>query len=244
MIDPLGTEVIAFDGDDTLWHSEVHFQAVQDRLRTLAAPWLDTEELDRRLLATERANLTRYGYGVKSFALSSLEVLLDASDGDLPGPAIAELLTMAKGLLDHPVELLDGVVETLDALAGRVRLVLITKGDLYHQWCKIEASGLGPRFETTEVVHEKDRATYRRILDELGIAPDRFLMVGNSPRSDILPVLELGAHAVQIPYAVTWAHEHHEGDAHWPVLASIRDVIPYASALSPAAPPPSSPERR
>ncbi len=228
-------EVIAFDGDDTLWHSEVHFQAVQDRLRALAAPWLGPDELDRRLLATERANLTRYGYGVKSFALSSLEVLLDASDGDLPGPAIAELLTMAKGLLDHPVELLDGVIDTLDALSGRVRLVLVTKGDLFHQWCKIEASGLGPRFETTEVVHEKDPATYRRILDQLGVVPDRFLMVGNSPRSDILPVLDLGARAVQVPYEVTWAHEHHEGEAHWPVLASIRDVVAYATGVPPGS---------
>ena len=228
-------EVIAFDGDDTLWHSEVHFQAVQDRLRVLAAPWLGPDELDRRLLATERANLTRYGYGVKSLALSSLEVLHDASDGDLPGPAIAELLTMAKGLLDHPVELLDGVIDTLDALSGRVRLVLVTKGDLFHQWCKIEASGLGPRFETTEVVHEKDPATYRRILDQLGVAPDRFLMVGNSPRSDILPVLDLGARAVQVPYEVTWAHEHHEGEAHWPVLASIRDVVAYATGVPPGS---------
>lgn len=235
MAEPESPEVIAFDGDDTLWHSEVHFQAVQDRLRALAAPWLGTDELDRRLLATERANLTRYGYGVKSFALSSLEVLLDASDGDLPGPAIAELLTMAKELLDHPVELLDGVVDTLDALAGRVRLVLVTKGDLFHQWCKIEASGLGPRFETTEVVHEKDPATYRRILDQLGVAPDRFLMVGNSPRSDILPVLDLGARAVQVPYEVTWAHEHHEGEAHWPVLASIRDVVAYATGVPPGS---------
>ena len=229
--------VIAFDGDDTLWHSEVHFQAVQDRLRALAAPWLGAEELDRRLLATERANLTHYGYGVKSFALSSLEVLLDASDGVLPGPAIAELLTMAKELLDHPVDLLDGVVETLDALAGRVRLVLITKGDLYHQWCKIEASGLGPRFERTEVVHEKDAATYQRILRELGVAPERFLMIGNSARSDILPVLELGAQAIQIPYEVTWAHEHHDGAVHWPVLESIRAVLPYVSD-------PASAERR
>lgn len=220
-------EVIAFDGDDTLWHSEVHFQSVQNRLRALAAPWLAPGELDRRLLATERANLTRYGYGVKSFALSSLEVLLDASDGDLPGPAIAELLTMAKELLDHPVELLDGVVETLDGLAGRVRLVLITKGDLFHQWCKVEASDLGPRFERIEVVPEKDPATYRRIMTELGVRPERFLMVGNSVRSDILPVLELGAHAVQIPYEVTWAHEHHDGEAHWPVVESIRAVSAY-----------------
>jgi putative hydrolase of the HAD superfamily len=231
MTEPDPPRVIAFDGDDTLWHSEVHFQAVQDRLRALAAPWLSGDELDRRLLATERTNLTHYGYGVKSFALSSLEVLLDATDGDLPGPAIAELLGMAKELLDHPVELLDGVVETLDALAGRVRLVLITKGDLYHQWCKIEASGLGPRFERTEVVHEKDPATYRRILTELDVDPQRFLMVGNSARSDILPVLELGAQAVQIPYEVTWAHEHHDGAPHWPVLERIGDVLAYASAL-------------
>ena len=227
MIEPAPPLVIAFDGDDTLWHSEVHFQAVQDRLRALAAPWLSGEELDRRLLATERANLTRYGYGVKSFTLSSLEVLLDASDGDLPGPAIGELLGMAKELLDHPVELLDGVVETLDSLAGRVRLVLITKGDLFHQWCKIEASGLGPRFERTEVVPEKDPDTYRRIVTELQIDPGRFLMVGNSARSDILPVLELGGQAVQIPYEVTWAHEHHDDEAHWPVLEEIGEVLSY-----------------
>ncbi len=233
MTEPVRPEVIAFDGDDTLWHSEVHFQAVQDRLRDLAAPWLGPDELDRRLLATERANLTHYGYGVKSFALSSLEVLLDASDGDLPGPAIAELLTMAKELLDHPVDLLDGVVETLDALAGRVRLVLITKGDLFHQWCKIEASGLGPRFERTEVVHEKNPATYQRVLRELAVDPDGFLMVGNSARSDILPVLELGGQAVQIPYEVTWAHEHHDEDAHWPVLESIGEVLPYVSGTPP-----------
>ena len=156
-----------------------------------------------------------------------LEVLLDASDGDLPGPAIGELLGMAKELLDHPVELLDGVVETLDSLAGRVRLVLITKGDLFHQWCKIEASGLGPRFERTEVVPEKDPDTYRRIVTELQIDPGRFLMVGNSARSDILPVLELGGQAVQIPYEVTWAHEHHDDEAHWPVLEEIGEVLSY-----------------
>ncbi len=216
--------VVAFDGDDTLWHSEVHFQAVQDRLRAVAEPWIPGDELDRRLLETERTNLTRYGYGVKSFALSSLEVLLDASDGDLPGDAIAELLTMAKDLLDHPVDLLEGVADTLDTLAGRVRLALVTKGDLYHQWCKIEASGLGPRFDVLEVVHEKDPATYRRIIGDLEVSADEFLMVGNSARSDILPVLEIGGRALQVPYDVTWAHEHHDGQADWPVLESIRDV--------------------
>jgi putative hydrolase of the HAD superfamily len=203
---------VAFDADDTLWHSESIFEETHGRLRALLAPWVESEALDRTLLDTEGRNLKTFGYGVKGFTLSMIETAIDLTGGRIPAADIRTILDLGKAMMDHPVELLDGVVETLDALApeaeaGRIRLMVVTKGDLFHQESKVARSGLAERFERIEIVAEKDEATYRRILQRSGTAPEDFLMIGNSMRSDILPVLDLGGRAVHIPYRITWAHE-------------------------------------
>ncbi|MGL4963807.1 MAG: HAD family hydrolase [Inquilinus sp.] len=203
---------VAFDADDTLWHSESVFEETHGRLVALLSPWVDAERLERTLLDTEARNLKTFGYGVKGFTLSMIETAIEITGGRIGAAEIRAIIELGKAMMDHPVELIDGVAETLDALApeataGRIRLIVITKGDLFHQESKVARSGLAERFESVEIVAEKDEATYRRILQRGGTAPDRFLMIGNSMRSDILPVLDLGGQAVHIPYRITWAHE-------------------------------------
>jgi len=218
-------ETIGFDGDDTLWHNESLFSMTQDRFRALLAHAADQTDLDRRLLEAERANLSVYGYGIKGFVLSMIETAIAVTDGHVPARDLQSLIDFGKAMLEHPVELLPGVKEVVETLAGRHRLVLITKGDLFDQESKIARSGLSDLFHAVEIVSEKDPATYRRVMDRHGIDPARFLMVGNSVRSDILPVLATGAHAVHIPYAITWAHEEAEvPDEHYRRLESVRDL--------------------
>lgn len=203
-------DCIGFDGDDTLWHSERYFVLTQERINELLAPWVDAERFDEALLATERANLARFGYGVKGFLLSTIETAISLTEERVPAAVIHRILEWGKELLDHPVELLDGVAETVGALAGAYRLVLITKGDLFHQETKVATSGLAEHFAAVEIVSEKDPATYERILQRLGVPAERFVMVGNSLRSDILPAVELGGRGVHVPYHVTWQLEEAE----------------------------------
>ncbi len=200
-------ELVGVDADDTLWHSEIHFELTQQRVRELVAPWTAATDFDERLLAVERRNLRFFGYGVKGFALSTIETVIEVTDGRIPAAEIHRIIGYAKDQLDHPIELLDGVAEGLDALARRYRLVLITKGDLFHQESKVAASGLGELFEGVEVVAEKDQQTYQRILARYGVAPENFVMVGNSVRSDIVPALQIGGFGIHVPYQITWAHE-------------------------------------
>ncbi|AWK87675.1 HAD family hydrolase [Azospirillum thermophilum] len=204
---------IGFDGDDTLWHNESLFSLTQERFRALLSQSADPAALDRRLLEVERANLGVYGYGIKGFVLSLIETAITVTDGRVPARDLQALIEFGKAMLQHPVELLDGVAEVVEALSGRFRLLLITKGDLFDQESKIARSGLAERFHGVEIVSEKDPATYRRVLERHGVDPAGFLMVGNSVRSDILPVLEIGARAVHIPYHITWAHELAEAPA-------------------------------
>ncbi|CAO3405938.1 HAD family hydrolase [Azospirillum largimobile] len=218
-------ETIGFDGDDTLWHNESLFSMTQDRFRALLSHAADPTDLDRRLLEAERANLRVYGYGIKGFVLSMIETAIAVTDGQVAARDLQSLIDFGKAMLEHPVELLPGVAEVVEALSSRYRLVLITKGDLFDQESKIARSGLAELFHAVEIVSEKDPATYRRVMDRHGIDPARFLMVGNSVRSDILPVLTAGAHAVHIPYAITWAHEEAEvPDDHYRRLDGIRDL--------------------
>lgn len=231
---------VAFDADDTLWHSESVFEETHGRLIALLSPWVDAETLERTLLDTEARNLKTFGYGVKGFTLSMIETAIEITQGRVGAAQIRTILELGKAMMDHPVELIDGVVETLDALApeseaGRIRLIVITKGDLFHQESKVARSGLAERFESVEIVAEKDEATYRRILQRGGATPDRFLMIGNSMRSDILPVLDLGGQAVHIPYRITWAHEAVSRPEVAPpgfhTLDSIREVPALVSRL-------------
>jgi putative hydrolase of the HAD superfamily len=200
--------VIGLDADDTLWHNETIFEDVHEKYRALLAKYHDAATVDRTLLATERRNIELYGYGIKGFTLSSIETAIQLTDGRISAAEILTLIQLGRGMLAHPVDLLDGVAATVATLARSHRLILITKGDLRDQQRKLTKSGLAPHFAQIEIVSEKDRATYEHLLVRQGVAPGEFLMVGNSMKSDILPVLALGASAAHIPYPLLWEQDH------------------------------------
>ena len=236
--DGRGIEVVAFDGDDTLWHSESHFVDAHERFCALVAPYVEDRALvDEQVVSTERHNLATYGYGAKAYTLSLIETAIALTEGRLTSREVSAILDLGKGLLAHPVELLDGVDEVVAELAatGR-RLIVVTKGDLFHQEAKVAGSGLADRFARVEIVSEKDVATYRRVMDAADVAADRFLMIGNSVRSDVLPVVELGGHAAHLPYPYTWEWEHvPDADAErqgFHELTSIRELPGLVERLS------------
>lgn len=200
--------VIGFDADDTLWHNETIFEKVHVRYRALLAQYHDAATVDRTLFATEMRNLELYGYGVKGFTLSAIETAIALTRGKIPAEEIQQLIELGRDMLAHPVELLDGVPETLTSLAVRHRLLVITKGDLRDQERKLAKSGLAAHFQHVEIVSEKNEGAYAAILRRHAIPAERFLMVGNSLKSDIAPVLALGGAGAHIPYRITWAAEH------------------------------------
>ena len=200
-------EVIAFDADDTLWHNETLYAAAQARFQELLVPYAPGDGVLEELYETEMANLPLFGYGIKSFTLSMIETALRVSGGRIEVGQIRDIIEIAKEMKRAPVKLLEHVEEVIRTLAASHRLMLITKGDLLDQERKIARSGLAAYFGQVEVVTEKTADVYRTMLKKHGILPERFVMVGNSLRSDILPVVSLGANAVHIPYHVTWAHE-------------------------------------
>ena len=200
-------DLVAFDGDDTLWHNESIFSMTQERFRELMQPYVGDRDLDERLFATEMRNLRLFGYGVKSYTLSMIETAIELSDAQVSADEIAAILHAGRSMLEHPVELLDGVADAIERVSANHPVMLITKGDLFDQESKLARSGLGDRFDAVEIVAEKDERAYRRILDRRGVAPESFVMIGNSARSDIQPTLALGAYAVHVPYPLTWAHE-------------------------------------
>jgi len=202
--------LLGLDADDTLWHNESIFARAQERYRELLAKYHPASEVDRALFATEMRNLRLYGYGVKGFMLSSVETAIQLSGGRLGADEVKAIIDLGQEMLAHPIELLPGVAETLPALARDYRLLLITKGDLHHQEKKVEESGLAPHFHAIEIVSEKDPAAYARVLGRHGVKPEEFAMAGNSLKSDVLPVLELGGAGVHVPYHIVWAHEHVE----------------------------------
>lgn len=201
---------IGFDADDTLWHCERDFDQIQQRFGELLAPWMERDTAaTSHLEAIERRNLEIFGYGVKGFTLSMVESAIQLSDGGVGADEIQQIIDWGKDLLGaggRGLELIDDVEITLAAMSHR-GLTLITKGDLFEQETKVAASGVAERFETVEVVAEKTAATFERVLQRHGIDPTRFVFAGNSIRSDILPVLELGGYAIHVPYPLVWAHE-------------------------------------
>lgn len=228
--DYTGIDTVGLDADDTLWHSENRFHEAHQRYHELLAAHVDIDfdALEARMLQTEQRNLKLFGYGAKGFTLSLIETAIEITDGMIPASDIGVIVDFGKEMLDHPVDLLDGVAETIERLRddGR-RLLLITKGDLWHQESKVAASGIADHFDGIEIVSEKDPTTYRRILDRHDVDPARFCMVGNSVRSDVLPLLDLGASALHVPYEFLWAHEavaDAEADPRFRTLDSIRDV--------------------
>ena len=199
---------LGFDADDTLWHNETLFAAAHAKFHALLATHHDPQTVERALYATELRNLPLYGYGAKGFTLSAIETAITLTEGRVSSKELHELVALGRDILAHPVELLETVPDTLAELAAAGhRMLLITKGDLLHQERKIVESGLALHFLATEVVSEKDDATYRRVLARYDIAPENFLMVGNSLKSDIAPVLRIGGLAAHVPYHLTWEHE-------------------------------------
>lgn len=228
--------VVGFDGDDTLWHSETRFHVTQGDFRDLLRRHVPDADVDARLAKTEMENLSIYGYGVKSFTLSMLETAIEVTQRRISASDLDVILGWGKRMLMQPTELLDGVEDTLRVLSDGYDMVLITKGDLFDQESKLARSGLGELFLGVDIVSDKSEQTYRGIFQRRGIRPDEFVMVGNSLRSDIVPVVALGGRAIHIPYQVTWEHElvaeeqlPAEG---WQHLESIRDLPLALSALS------------
>lgn len=222
---PGSFDVIGFDADDTLWRSEDGFRANEQLFADAVRPFVpEGVDVQAALTATERKNLAAFGYGVKSFAISMVECAISITEGAVPTSVIAELIEATRAQLQEPVRLLPDVPEVLEAVGRDHRLVLITKGDLIHQTHKVTASGLAHHFEHIEIVLEKDPSTYAKLLSRFAVAPERFCMVGNSVRSDVLPVMALGATGVHVPYELLWELEHIDHDEHFVELAALRDL--------------------
>ena len=201
-------EIIGLDADDTLWHNEPLYHRAKKTFTKILADYGEPQEIKAWLDKTEVRNIEYYGYGIKSFALSMIEAATDISKGQVTGAKIGEIIAIGKKMLKAPVELVAGAEETLKQLSAQYDLMLITKGDLFEQERKIDLSGISKYFRYLEVVGEKSEASYRKILRQYKLDPARFLMVGNSLRSDILPVIGVGGQAVYIPNEHTWFHEN------------------------------------
>jgi putative hydrolase of the HAD superfamily len=221
-------DVIAFDADDTLWHNEIHYTSAKQRFGELLSRYLDPEIIIRQLNMTEMKNIDTYGYGIKSFTLSMIETAIALSGGQVQASEIQAIIELAREMLEEEVTLFDQVEETLISLSEEYDLLLITKGDTFEQEHKIKRTGLAGYFRHIEVVGEKSAAVYREILRKYGINPSRFLMVGNSLRSDIIPVIEIGGQAIYIPYKHTWEHENMVDQ---PVSQSAYHEAPHIGAL-------------
>jgi putative hydrolase of the HAD superfamily len=228
-------QLVGFDGDDTLWRSEDYYQHVAAEFERILAPWIDIGDASvrSRLHAVERANLALFGYGAKGMTLSMIEAAIDLTDGAIGAREIHEIVDLGKAVLAHPVELLPGIRAAIETVAVDHRIVLITKGDLFHQERKIAQSGLGDLFQRIEIVSEKDARSYARVIDECGVVASAFAMVGNSLRSDIEPVIDLGGWGIHMPYHVTWVHETQHGvDRAHPRVITVdaAEAIPAALA--------------
>jgi putative hydrolase of the HAD superfamily len=206
----MNVKVIAFDADDTLWVNEPYFRQTEERFCELLSSYASRHELERELLKIEIANLTLYGYGIKGFILSMIEAAMKITGDTLSIDVVKQIMELGKQMLNQPIELLDGVENVLQTLKGKYRLVVATKGDLLDQERKLKKSGLNHYFHHIEIMSEKDDANYTKLIKHLDIQPGELLMVGNSLKSDILPVLNVGGYAVHVPYHITWAHEQIE----------------------------------
>ncbi len=227
-----GIRVIGFDADDTLWENQTYYTETERQLRDLLSPYVDGDTLSAELFATEDRNMSLYGYGVKAHILSVIETAIRVTNGKVSADVLNKILLLGKAQLTKPVVLLDGVEETLNALAGKYRLVVVTKGDLLDQEGKLRRSGIGHFFEHVEIMSDKTDRRYALLLKHLGVQPEEFVMIGNSVRSDILPPLRLGCYTVHVPFSTTWAHEDVDETVESPCLytvSSLRDVIPLLS---------------
>jgi len=200
-------KVIGFDADDTLWVNEPYYQDAENLLCNLLDNYLPADKVSAELFKTEMGNLDLYGYGAKAFTLSMVETALRVSENQIPAKTIDTIMQIGKSLLEKPIELLDDIEHLLKHLKNKYRLIVATKGDLLDQQRKLNASGLLHHFHHIEIMHDKNETEYLKIIKRLDIQTEEFLMVGNSIKSDILPVLSIGGHAIHIPYDITWQHE-------------------------------------
>ena len=224
----MNLKVIAFDADDTLFVNEPYFQETEQKFCALMSDYLSEQGLSQELFKTEVDNLHLYGYGIKGYTLSMIEAAMKISNNTLSVEAIEKIIVFGKELLQRPIELLDGVEETLKSLHGNYKLVVATKGDLKDQRRKLHDSGLGAYFHHIEVMSDKQEKDYSDLLNRLEIKPKEFFMIGNSLKSDVLPVLGIGGYAVHVPYHTTWEHEkiHHKVEhPNFRTLEKISDVL-------------------
>lgn len=225
---------IAFDADDTLWENEQFFRITQDRFAELLADFTDPDHLADRLLAAERKNLGHYGFGIKGFVLTMIETAIEVTEERVPASVISELIAAGQDMLRHPIHLLDGVEETVGALAEDYEILLVTKGDLLDQERKLAQSGLGNLFDGVEVVSAKTPEVYSNIFARHNITPERAMMVGNSMKSDVLPPIEAGAWGVYVPHNITWAIEHAEapdGHPRYRTLETLKNLPALIASL-------------
>jgi putative hydrolase of the HAD superfamily len=236
-----GISWVGFDGDDTLWKSEDYYRAAELAFEEIIGQYIDLTDARtlQHLLEVERRNLRIFGYGAKGMTLSMIESAVQLTGERISARDIHRVIEIGRSTLQHPVVLIDGIREAVDAIAARYQIVLITKGDLFHQESKIEQSGLTDVFRRIEVVSEKDTKTYARVLRELDVPAAEFVMIGNSLRSDIEPVVALGGWGIYMPYHITWAHEAEhaiaEGEPRMLQVETARDLPEALSQLSVAA---------
>ncbi len=225
----MAIKVVAFDADDTLWVNEPYFRETEERFCTLMDDYLPPHSTSQELFKTEMQNLSLYGYGVKGFMLSMIETATRVSGNTISVEAVGKIIQYGKDLLDRPIELLAGVEEVLHLLKDHYRLVVATKGDLLDQEKKLKKSGLESYFHHIEIMSDKQEADYLKLIRHLDIKPEEFMMLGNSIKSDVLPVLAIGGHAVHIPYHTTWAHEHVEHQLeheNFREVKTLKDILP------------------
>ena len=230
----MSIKVIAFDADDTLWVNEPYFRDTEKLFCALLEDYLTEHAVEKELFAIEMQNLSLYGYGAKGFMLSMIETALSISNNSIPPIVINRIIELGKELLAKPIELLDGVESILQDLQNMYRLVVATKGDLLDQERKLKKSGLENYFHHIEIMSDKQEADYQKLIQHLDIEPEEFLMIGNSLKSDIIPVLNLGGYGIHIPYHTTWAHEQIENtivNNRFMHVKQINEVVDFLNAI-------------
>jgi len=223
-------KIIAFDADDTLWDNESYFQEAEKKFCEMLEDYLPHHTVQRELLQTEIKNISLYGYGIKAFMLSMIETAIRITDRTIKNEALERMISIGQALLQQPVQLIDGVEEVLKSLKPKYKLVMATKGDLLDQERKLKKSGLARYFHHIEIMSEKKEPDFEKLIKHLDVKPDELMMIGNSLKSDILPVLNIGGHGILVPYHVTWAHEKVETDVshvNFKQVEKIRDILMY-----------------
>ncbi len=217
-------DLVCFDADDTLWHNLIHFDAAEKAFGEMFSNILPAHEATAKVMQMETKNLGLYGFGVKSFTLSMIETAIEITGGQVDAATISKLIAMGRDMLDHEIELLPHVEDTLKVLHADHKLLLITKGDLHHQERKVLASGLAHYFDGVEIVSDKKAATYQKICKRYDGTVDKTLMAGNSIKSDVLPMIHAGGYGVYVPFEILWGHEHEDVPAHTPRYFEVEDL--------------------